>query len=84
MKDRAPLVPILIISKPMQEWVMNFADPFEPASSSENKYILILVNASTKWPEVVVMTSQIADKVADEMIRLLSRLGLPRVIRSDL
>ena len=70
MKDRAQLVPIPIISKPIQEWVMEFADPFEPASSSENKYILILVDAATKWPEVVAMTSQRADKVADEMIRL--------------
>ena len=30
------------------------------------------------------MTSQRADKVADEMIKLFSRLGLPRVIRSNL
>ena len=30
------------------------------------------------------MTSHRTDKVAYEMIKLLSRLGLPRVIRSDL
>ena len=30
------------------------------------------------------MTTQRADKVADETIKLFSRLGLPRVIRSDL
>ena len=30
------------------------------------------------------MTSQRADQVADEMIKLFSRLGLPRVIRSNL
>ena len=30
------------------------------------------------------MTSQRADNVADEMIKLFSRLGLPRVIRPDL
>ena len=30
------------------------------------------------------MTSQRADKVADEMVQMFSRLGLPMVIRSDL
>ena len=45
---------------------------------------MILIDAATKWPEAVAMTSQRADKVADEMIKLFSRLGLPRVIRSDL
>ena len=84
LKDRAPLVPIPIVSEPMQEWVMNFSGPFEPSSSSGKKYILILVDAATTWPEAVAMTSQRTDKVANEMIKLFSRLGLPRVIRSDL
>ena len=84
LKDRAPLVPIPIMSEPMQEWVMDFNGPFEPASSSGKKYILILVDAVTKCPEAVAMTSQRADKVADEMLKLFSRLDVPRVIRSDL
>ena len=63
---------------------MDFAAPFEPASSSGKKYILILVDAPTKWPEAVAMTSRMADKVADEMIKLFTRQGLPMVIRSDL
>ena len=83
-KDRAPLVPISVVSEPMQEWVMDFAGPFEPATRSGKKYILILVDAVTKWPEAVATTSQRADKVADEMIKLFSKLGLPRVIWSDL
>ena len=56
LKDRAPLVPIPIVSEPMHEWVMDFAGPFEPASSSGKKYNLILVDAATKWPEAVAMT----------------------------
>ena len=62
----------------------DFAGAFEPASSSRKKYILVIVEAATKWPEAVAMRSQMADKVADEMIKLFSILGLPRVIRSDL
>ena len=84
MKDRPPLVPIPIVSEPMQEWVIDFAGPFEPAFSSGKKYILILVDAATKWPEAVAMTSQKADKVADEMIKLFNRQGFPMVIMSDL
>ena len=49
LKDRAPLVPIPIVSEPMQEqdWVMDFAGPFDPPSSFGKKYILILVDAAT-------------------------------------
>ena len=68
----------------MQKWVIDFAGQFEPASSSGKKYILILIDAATKWPAAVAMTSQRADKVSDEMIKFFSRLGLPGVIRSDL
>ena len=63
---------------------MELDGPFEPASGSEKKYVLILVDAATKWREAVAMTSQRADQMADEIIKLFSRLGLPRVIRSDL
>ena len=59
---------------------MDFAGSFEPAFSSGKKYILILVHVAIKWPEAVAMTSQRADKVADEMIKLFSRLGLPMII----
>ena len=60
---------------------MDLAGPFEPASSSGKKYVLIMVDAATKLPEAVAMTSQRADKVADEMIKLFSRLGLHRFVR---
>ena len=83
MRDRAQLVPIPIESDPIQEWVMDFAGPHEPAPSAGKKTILILVDAATKWPEAVAMTSQRADKVADEIIKLFRRLGLIRIIRSD-
>ena len=63
---------------------MNFAGPFEPSSSTGKKYILTLVDAATILPEAVAMTSQRADEVSYEMIKLFSRLGMPRVIRSDL
>ena len=63
---------------------MDLAGPFEPASSSGKKYVLIMVDAATKWREPAAMTSQRADQMADDMIKLFSRLGLPRVIRSDL
>ena len=84
LKDRAPLVSIPIVSERMQEWLMDFADPYHPSSSSRKKYNLILVDVATKWPVAVTMTSQRADKLVNEMIKLFSRLGLPRVVRSDL
>ena len=65
LKDREPLVPIHIVTEPMPEWVMNFAGPFEPASNSGKKYILIIVDSvdsATKWSEAVAMMSQRADK----------------------
>ena len=45
---------------------------------------MILVEAATKWPEAVAMTSKRADNVKGKMIKLFIKLGVPRVIRSDL
>lgn len=36
LKDRAPLVPIPIVSESMQEWVMDFTGPFDSHQSPEN------------------------------------------------
>ena len=36
---------------------MDFEGPFDPPSSSGKNYILILVDAATKWPEAVAMMS---------------------------
>ena len=58
LDDRASLVPISIVSEPMEEWAADFAGQFDPPSSSGKKYMQILVDAATNWPEAVAMTSQ--------------------------
>lgn len=81
--DRVPLVPIPIVSS-YAGMGHGLCSPFDPPSSSEKRYILMLIDAETKWSESVAMTSQSADKVADEMITIFSRLRFLRVILSDL
>jgi transposase InsO family protein len=82
-KDRAPLQNIPLVSEPFTELSLDFIGPIFPPSSSGKRFVLVVTDNATRWPEAVAMTSQRADKVADELMAMFSRLGVPRIIRSD-
>lgn len=55
----------------------DFAGPFM------NHMFLIVVDASTKWPEIVIMKSTNADNTIKELRTIFSREGLPSIIVTD-
>ena len=44
---------------------------------------LIVVDAHSKWPEVLVMNSTTAEKTVSELRTVFARWGLPEVLVSD-
>ena len=73
----APLHPWLWPSKPWQRVHIDFAGPFQ------NKMYLIVIDAHSKWPEVVEMTTTTSHKTTTELQRLLSMYGIPTQLVSD-
>ena len=73
----APLHPWLWPSKPWQRVHIDFAGPFQ------NKMYLIVIDAHSKWPEVVEMTTTTSHKTITELQRLFSTYGIPTQLVSD-
>ena len=71
------LHPWQLAKRPWQGIHVDFAGPFMQSM------FLIVIDAFSKWPEVVVMNSTTTAKTIDELRVLFSRWGLPEQIVSD-
>ncbi|GBM90897.1 Retrovirus-related Pol polyprotein from transposon 412 [Araneus ventricosus] len=55
-----------------------------PVTTKGNRYLLVLMDYFTKWPEAIPITDQEASTVAEELVRArISRYGVPMILHSD-
>ncbi|XP_068111085.1 uncharacterized protein [Hyperolius riggenbachi] len=80
---RAPLCPLPVIGEPFQRVAVDIIGPLPIPSSSGKKYILTVVDYATRYPEAAALSSLRADKVADALLGIFSRVGFPAEILSD-
>ena len=73
----APLHPWLWPSKPWQRIHVDFAGPVE------GKMFLLVVDAHSKWPEIIEMNSTTSTQTITEIRRLFAAHGLPTQLVSD-
>ena len=73
----SPLHPWIWPSKPWQRVHIDFAGPFR------GYMYLLIVDAHSKWPEVLLMTSTTAEKTINVLRQVFSRNGIPEQIVSD-
>ena len=78
----APLIPLPVIDEPFRCIVMDIVGPL-PRSSSGDKYILVVCDYATRYPEAVAMKSVMAEYVAEELISIFARVGIPQEILTD-
>ena len=78
----APLVPLPIIEEPFARIAMDIVGPL-PRSRSGNKIILVVCDYATRYPEAVAMKSVVAEYVAEELIGIFARVGIPQEILTD-
>lgn len=73
----APLHPWLWPARPWQRVHIDFAGPFM------NRTFLIVIDAHSKWPEVIEMKSTTAQRTIGELRKLFAAYGLPEQVVSD-
>ncbi|KAG6939195.1 hypothetical protein G0U57_002427, partial [Chelydra serpentina] len=61
---------------------LDLVGPLEK-SSSGHKYILVVVDYATRYPEAVPLRTTTAPIIANELLQIFSRVGLPREILTD-
>ena len=79
---KAPLIPLFIISEPFHRIAMDIVGPL-PKSRSGKRFILVVCDYATRYPEAVALRSIDAENVAEELIQIFSRVGIPNEILTD-
>ena len=71
-----------IIEEPFTRIAMDIVGPPE-RSKSGNKYILVICDYATRYSEAIPLRSIEAKRIADELIKLFARVGIPKEILTD-
>ena len=79
----APLQPLPIIDTPFERVAVDLIGPIEPRASDGSRYILSLVDMATRWPEALALKNIETTTVAEAMVSIFCRVGIPKQVLSD-
>ena len=75
----APLHPLPIIDVPFQRIGMDMVGPFLTTAAG-NRFILVVVDYATRWAEAFPLRSTDSKSVADQLLLMFTRVGVPEQI----
>ena len=79
---KAPLMPLPVISQPFSRMAMDIVGPL-PRTKHGNKFILTLMDFTTRYPEAVPLRLIDAKSIATALVEIFSRHGIPSEILTD-
>ena len=79
---KARLVSLPVVGTPFSRVAMDIVGPLEK-SRRGNKYILVVCDYATRYPEAFPLKSIDAETVAEKLVELMSRVGVPDEILTD-
>lgn len=81
---KVPLEKMPLIDMPFKRVAIDLIGPISPPSKEGHRYILTLVDDATRYPEAVPLKNIDTETVAEALVDIFSRLGIPEDILSDL
>ena len=81
---KVPLQKMPLIDKPFKRVAIDLVGPISPPSEEGHGYILTLIDFATRYPEAVPLKTIDTETVAEALVNIFSRLGVPEEILSDL
>ncbi|RUS74527.1 hypothetical protein EGW08_017715 [Elysia chlorotica] len=81
--QKAPMENIPVVDVPFKRVAVDLIGPIEPASEAGHRYILTLVDYATRYPEAIPLRRIDTETVAEALVDIYSRLGVPEEILSD-
>uniref|UniRef100_A0A1X7U952 Reverse transcriptase n=1 Tax=Amphimedon queenslandica TaxID=400682 RepID=A0A1X7U952_AMPQE len=81
-KRKAPMIPLPIIGEPFKRIAMDIVGLL-PRTSRGNRFILVINDYATRYPEAFPLRNITAKKVAEVLIELFARYGIPEEILTD-
>ena len=70
------------MSEPFERMAMDIIGPL-PRSRSGCRYVLVLCDYATRYPEAVALKSIDAETIAEELIKVFARVGIPKELLTD-
>ncbi|XP_060062936.1 uncharacterized protein LOC132543450 [Ylistrum balloti] len=80
---KAPLGSMPLIDTPFKRIAVDLVGPLEPATDRGNKYILTIVDYATRYPEAVALKGIETERVAEALVEVFSRVGVPTEMLTD-
>ena len=79
---KAPMVQMPVVTMPFEVVAIDLVGPF-PRSRKGYKYLLMLICLACRYPEAEPLRTMEAAEVADHLLDIFARHGLPRRVLSD-
>ena len=79
---KVPLIPLPVMEELFERIVMDVVGPL-PRSRRGHQYILVVCDYATRYPEAMALRKVDAGSVADHLMQLFARVGIPKEILSD-
>lgn len=80
---RAPLGNMPMVDMPFRKVAIDIVGPIPPASYKGNRYVLTLVDMATRYPDAVALKKIDTIQVAEALLEMFSRYGVPKELVSD-
>ena len=80
---KAPLEKMTLVDAPFMRVAVDLVGPISPPREKGHQYILTLVYCATRYPEAIPSKNVQTEKVAEALVDIYSRLGIPEEILSD-
>ena len=82
--SKVPIEKVPLIDTPFKRVAVDLVGPKYPPSESGHRYILTLVDHATRYPDAVPLKSITTESVAESLVDMYSRLGVPEEVLSDM
>jgi len=80
---KVPLGNMPLIDEPFKRVAVDLIGPLQPVSDRGNRFILTLVDYATRYPEAVALPGIETVQVAEALVDIFSRVGVPREMLTD-
>ena len=80
---KVPLGRLPLIDTPFKRVAVDIVGPIEPCSNNRSRYILTMMDYVTCYPEAIALPSIETEHVAEALVEMFSRVGLPDEMLTD-
>ena len=81
--SKVPLTSMPLIDRPFERVAVDLVGPIAPITERGNRYILTMVDYATRYPEATALKTIEAETVAEALVTMFSRVGVPEEVLSD-